>query len=271
MKKLTKDSYLLLAYALIASIAFTGCQAPDHQQTLKPVVDQVVAAWNSGELDDLGNLIQANVTRNAPKTSNTSVASLDSLKSVIASFHGAFPDLKLVLDEENYLENKAVIRWTFTGTNTGAGAFPATGKPAKFSGTSIITFSDGKIAREEVFFDNLEFMGQLGYQLVAPAPPIKNDPTVVDPAHYKVAFENERVKVLRINYKPGEKSVMHDHRDGVAVYMNDAKAQFTLPDGTVIDAPGKKGEAVWAPAGPHLPANVGKNAFEVILVELKSP
>jgi hypothetical protein len=31
----------------------------------------------------------------------------------------------------------------------------------------------------------------------------------VDPKHYKVEFENERVRVLRIKYGAGEKSVMH--------------------------------------------------------------
>ncbi|MDH3268599.1 MAG: hypothetical protein OEM46_07060, partial [Ignavibacteria bacterium] len=37
------------------------------------------------------------------------------------------------------------------------------------------------------------------------------DATVVDPDHYKVEFENDEVRVLRINYDPGEKSAMHSH------------------------------------------------------------
>src|SRR5437764_340940 len=34
----------------------------------------------------------------------------------------------------------------------------------------------------------------------------KLDPTVVDPAHYKIEFENEYVRVLRIHFGPREKS-----------------------------------------------------------------
>jgi hypothetical protein len=34
------------------------------------------------------------------------------------------------------------------------------------------------------------------------------DAVKVDPKHYKVEFENDQVRVLRITYGPGEKSVM---------------------------------------------------------------
>ena len=38
------------------------------------------------------------------------------------------------------------------------------------------------------------------------------DPVKVDPAHYKVVFENAQVRVLKIHYGPHEKSVMHGIR-----------------------------------------------------------
>ncbi len=254
---------------LVLLIALTCCQPTDHSATLKPALDQVVNAWNTGVTDGLENVMHTDLVRHAPPSSNSDVNSLDSLKSVVASFHQSFPDLELVIDEEDYMENEAVVRWTFSGTNTGPGAFPATGNAVNISGISLIKFVDGKIKEEYVSFDNMDFMGQLGYRAVSPTASLGDDPTVVDPAHYKVDFENERVRVLRINYKPGETSVMHDHPDGVVVYLTDAQGQFTLPDGSVVDAGGKRGQALWAPGGLHLPANVGRNAFEVILVELK--
>jgi quercetin dioxygenase-like cupin family protein len=45
--------------------------------------------------------------------------------------------------------------------------------------------------------------------------PSGDDPVRVDPKHYKVEFENERVRVVRIKYKPGEKSVMHSHPESI--------------------------------------------------------
>lgn len=104
----------------------------------------------------------------------------------------------------------------------------------------------------------------------AAGPALAQDPVVVDSAHYKVEFENEHVRVLRITYGPNEKSVMHDHPTGVAVFLDDSKAQFTLPDGQIVEDERKAGEAIWAEAGPHLPQNLTDQPFELILVELKS-
>ena len=98
---------------------------------------------------------------------------------------------------------------------------------------------------------------------------LAQDPTVVDSTHYNVVFENEQVRVLRVTYGPLEKSVMHEHPDGVVIFLSDANAQFTLPDGTVVDSGGEAGAVIWAPAGKHLPENLGEKAFEVIVVELK--
>ncbi len=104
-----------------------------------------------------------------------------------------------------------------------------------------------------------------------PEQALAQDPTEVDSTHYSVIFENEQVRVVRINYGPTEKSVMHYHPDGVVIYLSDSKAQFTLPDGTVIDASGKAGDAVWAPAGQHLPENLSDTEeISVILVEMKT-
>lgn len=96
------------------------------------------------------------------------------------------------------------------------------------------------------------------------------DPTVVDPDHYKVEFENDAVRVLRINYGAGEESVMHYHPASVAVYLTDVDGQFTLPDGSVEDASAPAGSVFFGTGGAHQPKNLGDSAFEVVEVELKS-
>ena len=99
---------------------------------------------------------------------------------------------------------------------------------------------------------------------------VAQDPTVVDAQHYKVMFENDQVRVLKITYGPKEKSVMHEHPNGVAVFITDGQIKFGLPDGKSQDAAVKAGQAMFAPAGKHLPENVGDKTFEVVLVELKT-
>jgi len=97
----------------------------------------------------------------------------------------------------------------------------------------------------------------------------KADPVKVDPKHYKVEFENESVRVLRVTYGPGEKSVMHYHPNLTAIYLTDGMTRMTTPDGKSQDLPAKAGATTWSPAGSHLPANIGKQPFSVILVEMK--
>src|ERR1043166_4914269 len=67
------------------------------------------------------------------------------------------------------------------------------------------------------------------------------DAAKVDTKHYTVAFENDQVRVLKVHYGPGEKSVMHSHPDTVAVFVSDGKGKFNFPDGTSKDLNVKAG------------------------------
>ncbi len=95
------------------------------------------------------------------------------------------------------------------------------------------------------------------------------DPVKVDPKHYKVEFENAQVRVLRIHYGPHEKSPMHEHPAGVAVFLTDSRGRFTFPDGKTEAFDKKKGEIQWGDGGKHQPENLSDKPFELILVELK--
>lgn len=99
---------------------------------------------------------------------------------------------------------------------------------------------------------------------------LAQDAAKVDPKHYKVEFENSKVRILRVTYAPGEKSVMHEHPDAVAVFLTDFRGKFTLGDGKTQELAGKAGQTLWTPATKHLPENIGDKPYELIVVELKS-
>jgi hypothetical protein len=90
-----------------------------------------------------------------------------------------------------------------------------------------------------------------------PLPATTLDPAAVDPQHYKVAFENEHVRVLRIHYGPHEKGQMHEHiLSRVVVYLN--------------DQPGAKADDVrLSGAGKHVEENASGQPADRIAVELK--
>ena len=98
---------------------------------------------------------------------------------------------------------------------------------------------------------------------------LAQDPVKVDANHYKVMFENDQVRVLRIHYNPKEKSVMHEHPASVVVFLDNSKTKFTLADGSVTTDSGKAGQLRFADAGKHLPENIGATPVEAVLVELK--
>jgi steroid delta-isomerase-like uncharacterized protein len=258
-------------YVLIVVIlAFVSCQPADHSATLKPIIDGYVEAWNTGNLDNLDQFVDADFVRTAPASSNSTAVGIDSLKSVINGFRTAFPDFKVTIDDVIYGANSTSISWTVTGTNTGPMGMPPTGKSIEISGVSISTYKNGKAIAEQAQFDNMSFMQQLGFAVLPPAPPLENDPIVTDPDHYSLVFENERVRAIRISYGPGEKSVMHDHRSGVLVSFDNSTGKMTLPDGSVIDSNTEARTASWADAGSHLPESTSNKTFELIYVELKN-
>jgi quercetin dioxygenase-like cupin family protein len=99
---------------------------------------------------------------------------------------------------------------------------------------------------------------------------LAQDPAKVDPTHYKVLIDNAAVRVLRISYAPGSKSVMHEHPDSVVVVLNGGKTKFTMPDGTSQEQDMAANSALYLPAGKHLPMNTGTAANLAILVEFKT-
>ncbi len=95
------------------------------------------------------------------------------------------------------------------------------------------------------------------------------DSVKADPQHYKIEFENDKVRVLRVSYGPGETSAMHSHPNAVQVFLTDAHARFIFPDGTSQEVRGKAGQTAWSAAFAHAPENLERTPLELILVELK--
>ncbi|TFD95117.1 cytoplasmic protein [Cryobacterium lactosi] len=94
------------------------------------------------------------------------------------------------------------------------------------------------------------------------------DPVGSNPEHYRVLFENERVRVLEYRDEPGDATSPHRHPDSVMVTLSDFSRRLSLGDrvfDTVLDA----GEARWLPAQTHSGENTGATPTHAIFVELK--
>ena len=97
------------------------------------------------------------------------------------------------------------------------------------------------------------------------------DAVSADGKHYKVEFENEYVRVLRIHYGPKEIGNMHNHPNSVTVFLTDGKLKMTFPDGKSMVGAVAAGAAVYEEAGSHQPENLLDKPFEAVRIELKNP
>jgi len=95
------------------------------------------------------------------------------------------------------------------------------------------------------------------------------DPTKVEPKHYKLDFENDRVQVVSVHYGPHEKSAMHEHPGGVVVILTEAHLRFTDENGKVREVFSKPGEARWYPPFRHRVENLGDTSYDAVYVGLK--
>lgn len=98
---------------------------------------------------------------------------------------------------------------------------------------------------------------------------VAQDPTKVAPQAYKVLLENDRVRVIDYQSKPGDKEPMHSHPAFVVYFSAGGKFKYTFPDGKTKDSEVKAGDVLWRDPQTHAVENVGTTALHGILVELK--
>ncbi len=95
---------------------------------------------------------------------------LDHAKAVLGVLITGFPDVKHTIEDVIVKDDRVVIRWTATGTQTGEfqGIAP-TGKQATWTGVNIYRFECGKIAEQWSELDGIGRLQQLGV-LATPTP-----------------------------------------------------------------------------------------------------
>jgi quercetin dioxygenase-like cupin family protein len=96
------------------------------------------------------------------------------------------------------------------------------------------------------------------------------DPTKVEPTHYKLAFENEYVQVVDVHYGPHEKSSLHAHPGGVVVVLTAGHLKFTDENGKTQEVFAKQGESRWFPPFKHKVENLGATPYNAVYIGIKN-
>ena len=85
----------------------------------------------------------------------------------------------------------------------------------------------------------------------------------------KLLMENDRVRVLDVRFKPGEKAAMHTHPDHIIYVFNDGKLKLSPSKGKTQEIDLKAGQTIWMDATSHAAENLGKTDVHLLVVELK--
>ncbi len=99
------------------------------------------------------------------------------------------------------------------------------------------------------------------------------DPAKVQATSYRVAFENDKLRVLEYNSRPGMGvcgNGMHSHPAHLTVLVSGASVRIKTPDGKVIeqnDVP--VGQVFWSEAETHIVENISGNNIRSLIIELK--
>jgi steroid delta-isomerase-like uncharacterized protein len=90
--------------------------------------------------------------------------SLSAFKEMIGGLLGAFPDLRITVEDQIAAGDKVATRWTAEGTNSGpVGSAPATGRRIQISGLILDRVVDGKVVERWEQWDQMAMLQQLGF------------------------------------------------------------------------------------------------------------
>ena len=114
--------------------------------------------------DNLDAINDSNFDENVIMVSSPeNIVGIEGFKSFYANFVTGFSNKEFTIVDIFGQGDKLVKHWKFKGTNSGEFfGMPATGKDVDIEGTTLVEMKDGKITKEQDFFDNMVFMQQLG-------------------------------------------------------------------------------------------------------------
>ena len=100
------------------------------------------------------------------------------------------------------------------------------------------------------------------------------DAAAVQPRAYRVVLENDKLRVLEFNSRPGMGvcgTGIHSHPAHLSIALSQAKVRVKTPDGKTFVGESKLGDVFWSEAETHEAENIGGKEVRALMVELKSP
>lgn len=132
----------------------------------KKIWEKDVALWETQDPALINTVFAENFTRTSPGGTSTNA---EELSSELRSVGIAFPGLKLNLNHYDICDNMVSVHWSVSGDFTGEIAgLKGNGKPYNVIGISVIFVEDGKIVKDESYWDTYAVFAQAGGYKIVP-------------------------------------------------------------------------------------------------------
>jgi ketosteroid isomerase-like protein len=138
----------------------------------REVMDQITDAYFSKDMDAAAKLYAPDAVAVAPDAGE--LRGRDQIVAWSKELFDAFPDATYEPVNEYESGNTAIDEGYFVGTNTGplqgptGETIPATGKSVRVPACDIATVANGVITRHRFYYDQMDFLGQLGLMEESP-------------------------------------------------------------------------------------------------------
>jgi hypothetical protein len=99
---------------------------------------------------------------------------------------------------------------------------------------------------------------------------LAQDPAHTDGDKYKVLLDNERVRVLAYNDRPGDRTHQHRHPAFIVYALAPFRRRLTLADGRQVEREFKAGDVMYSNGESHIGENIGTTPTQVLMVEIKA-
>jgi steroid delta-isomerase-like uncharacterized protein len=160
-----RRQFLSAAAATAATAALFAASPAIADDSAAGIVKDYVAAWNAHDSAKAAGYFADNVVYYDASVGKPVEGKDAARTGVIDNFLNAVPDAVWTMKGEPVADGGRVsFEWEFAGTNTGdwGDGTKATGKKFSFTGASMFSVKDGKIATQSDYYDALGFYKQLG-------------------------------------------------------------------------------------------------------------
>lgn len=157
-----------IKYILLLVLFACGTNNQDNsvdiaQNTLETDLAKYESIWNRFLAGDTSVANENNFQKDVVVvTAQGDLVGIKAVKDFYMNYLNGFSDIEFTILDAFGQGERIVKHWNFKGTHTGEFfGIPATGNKLDLSGTTLVTMEDGKIAKEQDFFDMQSLILQL--------------------------------------------------------------------------------------------------------------